>query len=112
CRQAATGQAGSRPRQPPISQNGVWSGLHLGGAAMTGWVVAGAALAAALCVVLYSRWRTARLLARLDEMLTAAMDGSFAEQHFDESRLSALERSEEHTSELQSRFDLVCRLLL
>src|SRR5699024_11352903 len=25
---------------------------------------------------------------------------------------SALERSEEHTSELQSRFDLVCRLLL
>ena len=50
---------------------------------MTGWVVAGAALAAALCVVLYSRWRTARLLARLDEMLTAAMDGSFAEQHFD-----------------------------
>ena len=58
---------------------------------MTGWVVAGAALAAALCVVLYSRWRTARLLARLDEMLTAAMDSSFAEQHFDESRLSALE---------------------
>src|SRR5207249_9643507 len=26
--------------------------------------------------------------------------------------LEALERSEEHTSELQSRFDLVCRLLL
>src|SRR5699024_11545147 len=26
--------------------------------------------------------------------------------------LSALKRSEEHTSELQSRFDLVCRLLL
>src|SRR5207249_5685779 len=25
---------------------------------------------------------------------------------------TALERSEEHTSELQSRFDLVCRLLL
>src|SRR5699024_11241532 len=25
---------------------------------------------------------------------------------------SAVERSEEHTSELQSRFDLVCRLLL
>ena len=58
---------------------------------MTGWLVAGAALAAALGVVLYSRWRTARLLARLDEMLTAAIDGSFAERHFDESRLSALE---------------------
>ena len=58
---------------------------------MTGWVVAGATLAAALGVVLYSRWRTARLLARLDEMLAAAMDGSFTEQRFDESRLSALE---------------------
>src|SRR5699024_12432996 len=27
-------------------------------------------------------------------------------------RYSGMERSEEHTSELQSRFDLVCRLLL
>src|SRR5699024_11269093 len=27
-------------------------------------------------------------------------------------RKNAVERSEEHTSELQSRFDLVCRLLL
>src|SRR5699024_12450869 len=27
-------------------------------------------------------------------------------------RLTALERSEEHTPELQSRFDIVCRLLL
>src|SRR5207249_5253358 len=31
----------------------------------------------------------------------------FAELHFEEA-----DRSEEHTSELQSRFDLVCRLLL
>src|SRR5699024_11836044 len=30
----------------------------------------------------------------------------------DNKLLDALERSEEHTSELQSRFDLVCRLLL
>src|SRR5699024_12325778 len=29
-----------------------------------------------------------------------------------EERVAALDRSEEHTSELQSRFDLVCRLLL
>lgn len=58
---------------------------------MTGWLVAGAALLAALGAVFYSRWRTARLLARLDEMLAAAMDGSFTEQRFDESRLSALE---------------------
>lgn len=58
---------------------------------MTGWLVAGAVLLAALGAVFYSRWRTARLLARLDEMLAAAMDGSFTEQRFDESRLSALE---------------------
>src|SRR5437868_15181256 len=30
----------------------------------------------------------------------------------DRQRLAPLDRSEEHTSELQSRFDLVCRLLL
>ena len=58
---------------------------------MTGWLAAGAALLATLGAVFYSRWRTARLLARLDEMLAAAMDGSFTEQRFDESRLSALE---------------------
>src|SRR5699024_11684715 len=31
---------------------------------------------------------------------------------FDKTALKGIERSEEHTSELQSRFDLVCRLLL
>src|SRR5699024_12436406 len=31
---------------------------------------------------------------------------------FEDAKLRILERSEEHTSELQSRFDLVCRLLL
>src|SRR5699024_12075822 len=30
----------------------------------------------------------------------------------DDRRTAAADRSEEHTSELQSRFDLVCRLLL
>src|SRR5437868_11839694 len=30
----------------------------------------------------------------------------------DQRRIMQVERSEEHTSELQSRFDLVCRLLL
>ena len=58
---------------------------------MTGWLAAGAALMAALGAVFCSRRRTARLFARLDEMLAAAMDGSFTEQRFDESRLSALE---------------------
>src|SRR5438067_8170896 len=33
-------------------------------------------------------------------------------RHRDWHRRSAEDRSEEHTSELQSRFDLVCRLLL
>src|SRR5438067_10097891 len=36
---------------------------------------------------------------------------SFPQEERDR-RAQGLERSEEHTSELQSRFDLVCRLLL
>ena len=58
---------------------------------MTGCIVAVAVLLLALAVVIYDRWHTARTIRRLDEMLTAAMDGSFSEQNFDESRLSALE---------------------
>lgn len=58
---------------------------------MTGYVLAGAAALLALAVVFYDRWRTARTIRRLDEMLTAAMEGSFSESSFDESRLSALE---------------------
>ena len=58
---------------------------------MTGHVFAAAALAAALVIVLYDRWNTARTIRQLDDMLTAAMDGSFSEKTFDESRLSALE---------------------
>ena len=58
---------------------------------MTGYLIAGVALLLALAVVAYDRWRTACTMRRLDEMLTAAMNGSFSEQNFDESRLSALE---------------------
>lgn len=58
---------------------------------MTGWIAAGAVLLAALALVLLERGRTIRTLSRLDAMLTAAMDGTFSEQSFDESRLSALE---------------------
>lgn len=58
---------------------------------MTGYVIAGVALLLALAVVAYDRWRTACTMRRLDEMLTAAMNGRFSEQNFDESRLSALE---------------------
>ena len=58
---------------------------------MTGYVIAGAAVLLALAVIAYDRRRTARVIRRLDDMLTAAMDGSFSEKSFDESRLSALE---------------------
>lgn len=58
---------------------------------MTGYLVIGAVLLLALAVVVYDRWRTARTMKRLDDMLTAAMNGSFSEGTFDESRLSALE---------------------
>ena len=58
---------------------------------MIGYVIACAAALLALAVIFYDRWRTARTIHRLDEMLTSAMDGSFSEGSFDESRLSALE---------------------
>ena len=46
---------------------------------------------AVLAVALFFWWKTKRTIKRLDQMLTAAMNGSFSEQSFDESRLSALE---------------------
>ena len=58
---------------------------------MTGYIIAGAALVLALAAVLWERFKTARTMARLEKMLTEAMDGSFTGEHFDESRLSALE---------------------
>lgn len=58
---------------------------------MSGYIIAGAAVLLALALVLYDRWRTARTIRRLDDMLTAAMNGSFSEESFDESRLSSLE---------------------
>src|SRR5699024_574556 len=80
-----------RPRQSGISENGVWHWLHLGGEIMTGYLAAGVSLLLALAVAVVSRRRTALTIRRLDEMLTAAMDGRFSEEHFDECRLSALE---------------------
>lgn len=58
---------------------------------MTGYVIAAAAILAAMVIVVLSRWRTARIMKRMDEMLTEAMNGRFTEDSFDESRLSALE---------------------
>lgn len=58
---------------------------------MTGYVIAGSALLLALAVVAFDRWRTVRTMRRLDDMLTAAINGTFSEKAFDESRLSSLE---------------------
>ena len=58
---------------------------------MTGYVIAALALLAAAAVVLVNRRRTARTMARLDRMVTMALNGSFSESAFDETRLSALE---------------------
>src|SRR5699024_12582884 len=52
----------------------------------------------------HARWLVVALLAAAVLTLLAAGPP--------ENPLRALARSEEHTSELQSRFDLVCRLLL
>src|SRR5699024_12345668 len=43
---------------------------------------------------------------------TAATDSSLVTNDVGSERIGDPARSEEHTSELQSRFDLVCRLLL
>ena len=58
---------------------------------MTGYLIAGAALLLALVLVIYDHRQTTRTIRRLDDMLTAAMDGRFSEKSFGESRLSALE---------------------
>lgn len=44
-----------------------------------------------LAAALLFWWKTRRTIKRLDDMLTAAINGTFSEQNFDESRLSALE---------------------
>lgn len=49
------------------------------------------AVLAALGGVLWERHKTRRLLERINDMLDAAMDGSFTERAFDESLLSAME---------------------
>lgn len=46
---------------------------------------------AALCLALWQRARTRRTLRRLEEMLSQAINGTFAAEQFDESQLSAIE---------------------
>ena len=45
---------------------------------MTGYLAAGAVVLLALAMVAYDRWQISRTIRRLDDMLTAAMNGSFS----------------------------------
>ena len=61
-----------------------------------GYVIVAAAVLAALAVVVWSRWRTKRMLNSLDNMLDEAIRGEFREQNFDESMISAVETKLAH----------------
>lgn len=54
------------------------------------------ALCVAVGLIVWQRRRTARLMDNIERMLHAAMDGSFSEESFDESRLSRLETELSH----------------
>ena len=78
-------------------------------------VIAVLALIAAIC----SRRRTKRVLKHLDHMLDAALAGTFTEQNFDESLLSAIESRFAHyltantvsTQKLQEEKDTIKTLI-
>ena len=61
-----------------------------------GYVIVATAILAALAAVVWSRWRTKRMLNILDNMLDEAIRGEFREQNFDESMLSAVETKLAH----------------
>ena len=56
-----------------------------------GYIVIAAAVLAVFAVVVWDRWRTRRLLKRLDDMLEKAITQGFTEEDYDESLLSAVE---------------------
>lgn len=60
---------------------------------MSSWIsaAAGGVILAAIVSVCWMYWRTRRTIDKIDRMLDAAADGTFSENTFDESRLSALE---------------------
>lgn len=58
---------------------------------MIGYLVAGAGILTGIGIAFWSRLRAAHTYRRMEEMLEAALNGSFTERTFDESRLSALE---------------------
>ena len=51
---------------------------------------------AAVCLALWQRRRSAKTMDTIERMLREAMDGSFSESHFDESRLSRMETELAH----------------
>ena len=55
------------------------------------WIFCGLCLLGAAGVILWNRWNTKKTMDTLDQMLSEAMNGTFSEKNFDESRLSALE---------------------
>lgn len=55
------------------------------------YIFIGLVVVAAVAVLLLERWQTINTIKQLDKMLETAIDGDFAEETFDESRLSALE---------------------
>src|SRR5699024_11862738 len=61
---------------------------------------------------IYDEGRTAVKMGDLFGIVTAAEERVAEKENFRGTLTSENARSEEHTSELQSRFDLVCRLLL
>lgn len=58
---------------------------------MNEWIVVGLAALACAGVILIERRKARALMERLDEMLDAAIDGTFSERAFDETLLSAVE---------------------
>nr|WP_325196002.1 HAMP domain-containing sensor histidine kinase [uncultured Oscillibacter sp.] len=56
-----------------------------------GIIIIAAAVLTAAAVVVWDRWRTRRLLKRLDDMLEKAITQGFTEEDYDESLLSAVE---------------------
>ena len=56
-----------------------------------GYAAVGLILLLAAISIIGSRWKLRRMMGRMDQMLAAAMDGTFSEEVFDESHLSALE---------------------
>src|SRR5699024_12180113 len=90
-------------------------GVALGGRKETFAGLSGMGDLIVTCTSMHSRNRRCGILIGQGKKVREAMDqvGATVEGYF--AALSAhqlSERSEEHTSELQSRFDLVCRLLL